>query len=143
MKSVHKRRDIQAMIAASRNASSDDEKLLKDRFHQRQIAKKVYDSKLPYFITKELRAELNLLQYILNNPISYPWIGHIAHIVPRDHDFVSFGDSSLYAAGGYSLDLKFWWYTPWPSEIQSKTIKYFAVSKKDPFTGDLISINLF
>ena len=69
-------------------------------------------------------------------------MGHIAHIVPRDHDFVSFGDSSLYAAGGYSLDLKFWWYLEWPPEIQEKTLKFFKFKVKDPSTGELISINL-
>ena len=103
MTSVHKRRDIQAMIAESRNASSEDEQYLKERFQQRKIAKTIYNSKQPYFITKELRSELNLLQHILDNPSTYPWVGHIAHLVPRDHDFVSFGDSSLYAAGGILL----------------------------------------
>ena len=130
------------MVAASRDASSEDEKLLKEKFQQRKIAKTVYDSKLPYIITKELRSELNLLQYILDNPSVYPWVGHIAHIVPRDHDFVSYGDSSLYAAGGYSLDLKFWWYLEWPPEIQAKTLKFFKFTVKDPSSGELISINL-
>ena len=48
----------------------------------------------------------------------------------------------MFAAGGYSIDLKFWWYIHWPEEVQSKTIKYFTINKKDPTTGDLISINL-
>ena len=129
-------------MAESRDAPSDDERILIERFQQRKIAKTVYSSKLPYFISKELRSELDILQHILNNPDSYPWVGHIAHIVPRDHDFVSYGDSSLHAAGGYSLDLKFWWYIEWPPEIQSKTLKYFKFTIKDHSSGELISINL-
>ena len=53
--SVNNRKDIQAMVAASRDASSEDEKLLKERFQQRKIAKTVYNFKLSYIITKELR----------------------------------------------------------------------------------------
>lgn len=114
---VKQRRDVQQMISVAKLATSDDEQLMIDRYNQRNIAKKVYDSKLPYFITKELRTELERLRYILASPTDFPWVGHIAHIVPRDHDFVSYGDSSLYAAGGYSLDLRFWWYLEWPKSI--------------------------
>ena len=48
----------------------------------------------------------------------------------------------MFAGGGYSLDLKFWWYIHWPEEVQSKTLKYFTFNKKDPTTGNLISIHL-
>ena len=64
LKSVHNRRDVQAMMAESRDSPSDDERILKEKFHQRKIAKTIYNSKLPYFISKELRSELDLLQHI-------------------------------------------------------------------------------
>ena len=43
------------------------------------------------------------MQYNLETPI--------AHIVPRDPAFVTYGDACLEAAGGFYEDLKFWWHT--------------------------------
>ena len=73
---------------------------------------------------------------------SYPSLGHIGHIVPRTPDFITFGDSSLQGAGGYSLDLKFLWYLEWPQEIQQLTMKAYEILVKNHLTGELISINL-
>ena len=56
--------------------------------------------------------------------------------------FVTFGDSSLQNAGGYSLDLKFWWHFKWPPEIQKLTMKQYVLLVRDHLTGDIISINL-
>ena len=63
-------------------------------------------------------------------------------MIPWDHDFVSYGDSSLFAAGVYSIELNFWWHVEWPVNIQKKTFKYFQYSYKDASTGELIFINL-
>ena len=100
MKSVRNRKAIQQMVAAARDCVAKDEKALMDRYNQRHIAKAVYSSKSPFFITQELRSELEFLRLVLSDPKTFPWVGHIAHIIPRDHDFVSYGDSSLFAAGG-------------------------------------------
>ena len=61
-------------------------------------------------------------------------------MIPRTPDYQAWGDSSLYAAGGYSLDLNFYWYIQWPQSIQSKSIKFFK--RKAKFQGEIISINL-
>ena len=50
----------------------------------------------------------------------------------------AFGDSSLTAMGGYSLDLKFWWHLPVPEEVQQRTLLHKADNKD----GQLISINV-
>ena len=90
----------------------------------------MYQSKEPCFISKELSLELSLLRQILEQPSTYKWECPIVHLVPRSPDYTSTGDASLFAGGGYSLDLKFWWYIHWPEEIQSKTLKFFTINKK-------------
>eukprot|EP00957_Ditylum_brightwellii_P208995 15359827-Ditylum_brightwellii.AAC.1 len=39
-------------------------------------------------------------------------------MIPRDPDFVADGDSSLFAVGGFSTQLYFWWHLEWLDEIQ-------------------------
>ena len=63
-------------------------------------------------------------------------------MIPRSPDFTSLGDACLYAAGGFSLELRFWWYISWPSEIQQKTLKYYTIKSWDYSADKFISINL-
>eukprot|EP00957_Ditylum_brightwellii_P159307 12126368-Ditylum_brightwellii.AAC.1 len=61
-----------------------------------------------YFINPSFRGNLNILLKLLKS--TYQWETPIAFLIPREPDFTSDGDSSLTAAGGYSLQLKFWWH---------------------------------
>ena len=142
MRHIKKMSQLSTMSSTIRDAKTDDEKILFDNFVQKKVCKSLYASKEPCFISKELRDELDFITHIVRNPTLFKWEGPIAHLVPRTPDYSSWGDASLYAGGGFSLDLGFWWYINWPQEIQSRTIKYFTVSKKDPSTGELVSINL-
>ena len=96
------------MVTAARDCVAEDNVVLMDRYNQQHIAKAVYSSKIPFLITQELRSELEFLRLILSDLKTFPWVGHIAHMIPWDHDFVSYGDSSLFAAGVYSIELNFW-----------------------------------
>ena len=142
MRNINTLSHLSTMASTIRDAKTDDEKVLFDRFVQKKISKSLYGSKKPCFISVELRAEINFITHIVRNPTTFKWEAPIAHLVPRTHDYGSWGDSSLYAGGGFSLDLHFWWYINWPLEIQCKTVKYFTVSKQDPSSGELVSINL-
>ena len=62
----------------------------------------------------------------------------MAHIVPRDPDYDADGDSSLTAAGGFSIALQFWWHLGWPKEIQVRNIRKLKRDKD----GKLIFINI-
>jgi hypothetical protein len=66
------------------------------------------------------------------------WESLIAHIIPRMQTFITFGDSCLEGAGGYSLSLGFWWYLPFPEEVKLCTLLH----KRDNTDGLLISINV-
>jgi hypothetical protein len=52
--------------------------------------------------------------------------------------FISFGDSCLDGAGGYSLSLGFWWHLPFPVEVKLCTLLH----KQDNADGQLISNNV-
>eukprot|EP00804_Cyclotella_cryptica_P019196 CCRYP_006111-RA/>CCRYP_006111-RA protein AED:0.13 eAED:0.35 QI:0/0/0/1/0/0/2/0/649 len=49
----------------------------------------------------------------------------IAHLIPRTPDGVAYGDSSLDAMGGYSVDMGFWWYVRWPKTVRQRTLRNF------------------
>ena len=134
--------DLAVMVSTVRDVKTADEQILFDSFIQKKVSKSLYQSKEPCFISKELSLELSFLRQILEQPSTYKWECPIAHLVPRSPDYTSTGDASLFAGGGYSLDLKFWWYIHWPEEVHSKTLKFFTINKKDSSTGELISINL-
>ena len=61
----------------------------------------------------------------------------IGRLIKRRPSAIGYSDSCLHAAGGYSLDLGFWWYIEWPQAIQQSTLK-FVYNDKD---GKLVSIN--
>jgi hypothetical protein len=65
------------------------------------------------------------------------WESPIAHIIPRMPTFITFGDSCLEGAGGYSLSLGFWWHLPFPEEVKLCMLLH----KRDNADGRLISIN--
>lgn len=70
------------------------------------------------------------------------WSTPIGHIVKRDHLFQFWGDASIKAGGGYSPQLKVWWYIEWPSYIKDSTIDKFQCKILDKKSRDLISINI-
>ncbi len=57
----------------------------------------------------------------------------IAHLIPMDLSAIAYLDSSSHTAGGYSMDLQFWWHLQWPDSIQAHAAKAYM--------GDMISIN--
>jgi hypothetical protein len=66
------------------------------------------------------------------------WESPIAHIIPRMPTFITFGDSCLEGAGGYTFSLGFWWHLPFAEEVKLCTLLH----KWDNADGQLISINI-
>jgi hypothetical protein len=114
---------------------------LKERYIQSKIAKETYKSKQKTFIDKPMRAELKLIYTRLSNPTDFSLDTPISHVIDRDPDFISYGDASLDAGGGFVTNL-FWWHTEWSPDIQAFTLKNLIITKKCKFTNELISINL-
>ena len=127
------------IIKDSNSTDTDDISLLRKKFAASKLAKAIWNCNIRCFISKSLRSELKLLSDIMKNK-KFCWETPIAHLIPRTPDFSAWGDSSIEAAGGFSLNLKFFWHVKWPKEITSKTLKYFTIRTKE--NEQIISINL-
>jgi hypothetical protein len=57
----------------------------------------------------------------------------IAFIIPRTPSASLFGDSSLTPCGGYSIDLHFWWFVPFPDKIVAKTLLHLKNDSEQNF----------
>ena len=132
---------IVAMEAQVREAKTSEEELF-DRFFKAKVYKSLYKSNTPCLISKELSLEISSLHQILSNPYKYACKSPSVYLIPRSHDYQFYSGACMYAAVGFSLDLKLWWYVHWSEEIQSKILKYFTIKAKDYSTSEFISINL-
>ena len=136
---VYNNKKFADFIKDSESQNLDDFSILRKKFALSKIAKAIWNSSAKCFITKTLRAELKLLADIMQDE-NFAWETPIAHLIPRTPDFAAWGDSSIEAAGGFSVDLKFYWHIKWPESVTSRTLKYFTIRSKE--NEKLISINL-
>ena len=83
-----------------------------------------------------MRREINLIHDALSCDRIDMW-RPIGHLIKRSPSAIGDSDSSLHAAGGFSLDMGYWWYWEWPEEIQNSTLKFIFNDDK----GNLVSIN--
>ena len=106
-------------------------------FAQSHTARAVHSCPKKHWINRTLKEELHIILSALRSrhmSLRTP----IAHLVRRDPSSIAWSDSCLFAAGGYSIDMKFWWYIEWPDEIKKHTLVYVQNNKD----GTLISINV-
>jgi hypothetical protein len=85
-----------------------------------------------------MRQEIEFFCKKLLSKSEIHWVSSIAHIIPRMPTFITFGDSCLEGAGGYSLSLGFWWHLPFLEEVKLCTLLH----KSDNADDLLISINV-
>ena len=134
-------KEIKELISDLANTKNLEDFSSKEKFIQKRIAKETYKCQHKAFIDKPMRKELNIMKNILSNPNQFNLEAPIAHVINRHPDFISYGDASLEAAGGFSRDL-FWWHIEWPDQIKSLTLKKIIVTRKCLDTDKLVSINL-
>ena len=87
----------------TREPSTEEEALISS-FATAQAASKIHHSKRVYFLNKTAVEEFQIIRQAMADPKiekSCP----IAHLVPKDPDAESSGDSSLDSAGGWSIDM--------------------------------------
>ena len=92
-------------------------------YAQSETAKQNKSAFISHGIKTTLRAELRLI----SNDLAAEWVmmwRPIGHLIPRIACAVADSDSSLKAAGGFSVELKFWWYIDWPPFIKNFTLIY-------------------
>ena len=108
---------------------------------QSKLSKEVYRCKDIVHISKAMETELGYIKEVLSNPKKYDIKTPIAHMINRVPEYISYGDASLKAAGGFSQG-KVWWHIERPKEIKVLTLKNLVVTRKCKNTSKLISINL-
>lgn len=59
----------------------------------RNIANEIDSCTYVAYVNKTLRSELKIIQEILSHPLRCNLETPIAHIVPRDPDFITYGDT--------------------------------------------------
>jgi hypothetical protein len=138
LESSHEFKNIIQSLSTGSFACSPKDQTRHISFALKRAARLVHHSKNKYFITKNMRLEIEFLRDKLLPNSDIQWETPIAHIIRRMPSATVYGDSSLTGMGGYSLDLKFWWHLPVPEEVQQRTLLH----KADNIDGQLISINV-
>ena len=106
-------------------------------YHQGVLHRLVHKSRKVHYLNSTAKEELRLIRLALTDP-HVSLRAPIAHLVPRDPSGQAWGDSSLDAAGGFSIDCRFWWYLEWSDDIRRLTLRY----RRNNSDGQLISINV-
>jgi hypothetical protein len=73
----------------------------------RDKAQLLWMSRRRFQVTTEIRKTIETVFQVLQNK-TYHWAAPIAHLIPRDHHFVSVGDASNVGGGAYCEQLQFW-----------------------------------
>ena len=66
----------------------------------------------------------------------------IAHVVLREPDVITVGDSCLEVAGAKSDKLKLWWHVEYPENFNNVTLKRLKITRRYKLSNKSISINL-
>ena len=106
-------------------------------FHQGNIHRTIHKSPKLHFLNTTAKEELLLISQALTSP-TISLRTPIAHLVSRDPTADGYGDSSLDAAGGFSVHCRFWWYLEWSDEIRRRTLRHI----RDKAHPQFISINV-
>jgi hypothetical protein len=99
----------------------------------RDKAELLWSSRTLIEMSADLRRSLILIHSTLVNP-QFHWGTPIAHLVPRDHHFESFGDASFTGGGAHCAQLKIWFDVVWSPRVRR------AVTLK-PSSKDFVHIN--
>ena len=85
-----------------------------------------------------MRQEIKFYRDKLQSNLGILWETPIAHIIPQLPTVTDFGDSCLEGAGGYSIELGFWWHINFHKEVKQRTLLF----KSDNKDRTLITINV-
>ncbi len=107
-------------------------------FALKKAARMIHHSRYKFTINLSMRQEIEFFRDKLQPGSNIIWETPIAHVIPRTSSATAFGYSCLEGAGGYSIELGFWWHIYFPEEIKRRTL----LVKTDNVDGTLISINV-
>ena len=128
-------RDIVKKIDAKQFAGSQREMARELKFALKMAAKMVNNHYQVYIINETMREELDFIQQALQHDSKIPFELPIAFIIPRTPTASLFGDSSLLSCGGYSIELWFWWFIPFPDEVVAQTLLHLKNDASQNFVS--------
>ena len=79
---------------------------------------------IEYNIVSSMRDDIDFFAEYPKPSSGVAWGTPIAFLIERTPFASSYGDACLDAAGGYSIDLKFWWHVKFPLEVVLRTLKH-------------------
>ena len=91
-------------------------------FALKTVSKMVNSHLQVYIIIKTMRKELRFIQQALQEGSKIFFEAPIAFIILRTPSASLFKDSSLTSCGGYSIDLCFWCFVPFPDKIVTNMV---------------------
>ena len=133
---IHSSKHFRDLLKLIKHEPDSVEDHMISTFAQGETARRVHKSKKQYSLLKTAKEELRIIKTAFLDPKINKYTP-IAHLIKRTPDGSAAGDSCLDAAGGYSIDMEFWWYYEWPECIRSQTLRFIKNNKN----GTLIAIN--
>ena len=88
------------------------------------MARLVHHAPIKYNIVPSMRGEIDFFAENLESTSGVAWECPIAYLIKKTPLATAFGDACLDAAGGFSVELRFWWHLTLPPEIVRRTLKY-------------------
>ncbi len=80
-----------------------------------------------------MQAKLDFIRQALRDDSGIAFEALIAFIIPKTPMAILFGDSWLWACGGYSTTLWVWWYISFPDDIIRRTLLHLSNNKSKTF----------
>lgn len=133
IKSSRSFRNLMEMI--KREPCTEEEALISS-FAVGQSASRIHRSKQAFYLNRTAIEEFQIIRQAIADP-TIDKTCPIAHLVPKEPDAECSGDSSLDSAGGWSIDMEYWWYIEWPQQVRQNTLRFIKNNKN----GKLIAIN--
>ena len=104
----------------------------------KKAAKLVHHCPVEYNIVPSMQGEIEFFARYLKPDSGVKWEAPIAYLIERTPFALAFVDACLESGGGYSIDLKLWYFVRFPKDVVRRTLKYL----KDNKDKNLISINV-
>jgi hypothetical protein len=108
---------------------------------QKEMNKKIWKSHNRTYLDRPCRECIAAVRDVFLHSKKYKWQSPIGHLIPREEDLESWGDSSLRAGGGVNLTLRFIAFLPYPKELFERTIAGEAYQTGRLKKEDLVTIN--
>jgi hypothetical protein len=99
-------------------------------FTMKRASKLTHHASYQYNINKTMHYKIELFCKKLKPDSGIKWEMPIAHLIPQMPFAMTIGDSLLEGAGGFSINLGFWWHICFPDEVVQRTLR-FKTSNND------------